>query len=114
MKQLIVQVQPDLDSALDMVQVRSAMSLLAAMDIVAESSVDEGEDGGPYVNFSFWCDDVATLWRYIRAVLDAKTEFGRVLKSASMVMCEGDRGWDDYLLLHHFDPVVELDEALPP
>jgi len=25
-------------------------------------------------------------------------------------MCEGENGWDDYRLLHHFDPEVEIDE----
>jgi hypothetical protein len=34
------------------------------------------------------------------------------LKIKMIVVCEGERGWDDYLLLHHFDKRQKLDK--PP
>jgi hypothetical protein len=37
------------------------------------------------------------------------SEFGGALAESSMAMCEGQRGWEDYLLLHHYDPAVQLD-----
>jgi hypothetical protein len=32
------------------------------------------------------------------------------LAQAAIVVCEGELGWDDYLLLHHFNSDEELDE----
>ena len=31
------------------------------------------------------------------------------LAAAAIIVCEGEHGWDDYLLLHHFDPAEPLD-----
>jgi hypothetical protein len=32
------------------------------------------------------------------------------LANIAIVVCQGERGWDDYLLLHHFDSSVPLDQ----
>ena len=37
------------------------------------------------------------------------SELGPQLASASIATCEGNRGWDDYLLLHHYDRTLDLD-----
>ena len=35
----------------------------------------------------------------------------KFLRSAAMVVCEGEHGWDDYLLLHHWDRRFRLDSV---
>ena len=110
MKQLTLQFQPDSAAFVDVAVVREGMSAIALLNGVAESWVDEGDDEGPYVNFSFSSADIAALWAHVQATMAADTELGNALRAASMVMCEGERGWDDYLLLYHFDPSVERDE----
>jgi hypothetical protein len=36
---------------------------------------------------------------------------GSALRNAAIIMCEGTRGWDDYRLLHHYDPAQPLDRC---
>jgi hypothetical protein len=67
--------------------------------------VIEGVDGVEYVNVDFGAESPASLWAAVRAELQAVPG----LAGAAIVCCEGQRGWDDYLLLHHFDPTVPLD-----
>ena len=40
-------------------------------------------------------------------------ELGPQLARASIATCQGSRGWDNYLLLHHYDRTFKLD-SLPP
>jgi hypothetical protein len=75
--------------------------------LAAASWIDDGEDNGPYINIAFEATDPAGLWAAIRGQLLADPE----LAGATIVVCEGEHGWHDYLLLHHFDPTEPLDEA---
>jgi hypothetical protein len=84
--------------------VAGAIDLLLAVDRTAR--VTSGEDDGQYVNFEFKSDDPAALWRAIRALL----AMHRFLAPVTIVTCEGRHGWDDFLLLHHFDGTLTLDE----
>ncbi|MDR0717159.1 MAG: tetratricopeptide repeat protein, partial [Azoarcus sp.] len=36
------------------------------------------------------------------------------LKNSSIVVCQGRHGWDDYLLLYHYDSTQEVDEISKP
>ena len=58
------------------------------------------------INVDFASDDVHGLW----SVLLEQWQTDSALAECSIVCCEGDNGWDDYLLLHHFDPAVAIDE----
>jgi len=70
---------------------------------------DVGDDAGPYINLSFVGTDHVAAWSRLRALYDA-SQIGRQLALSTIVVCEGEHGWDDYLLLHHFDPAEKLDE----
>jgi hypothetical protein len=70
---------------------------------------DHGNDHGEYLNFTFETDDVATLWKDIQTHAYRHPQLGAALTSASLAVCEGEQGWDDYLLLHHYDPGVKRD-----
>ena len=63
------------------------------------------EDGISYVTMNFAIEDVFLLWDLVKTQLDVRN-----LRSAAIVTCEGSNGWDDYLLLHSFDPDEKIDE----
>jgi len=66
----------------------------------------EGHDNGRYVNVTYEVDDVAQLWKLVSDELQTNA----ALAHASIVVCEGIDGWDDYLLLHHYDSTEPLDD----
>jgi hypothetical protein len=64
---------------------------------------DRGEGNGLYINLKFSAPDHASGWLCLRDAYD-KSAGGRQLALSTIAICEGEHGWDDYLLLHHFDP----------
>jgi hypothetical protein len=69
-------------------------------------SFDHGkEEGVPYTNMNFDIEDVKLLWDFVKPQLDIAK-----LLPFSIVVCEGPNGWDDYHLLHSFDPAEKIDE----
>jgi hypothetical protein len=112
MRHMNIQVQPERSGALDMLRLKNAVQSLANdRGLIAGFEVKEGDDEGPYVNFTFAAHDAARLWTRIKDDLLQHPDFGGDLSHASIVICEGEHGWDDYLLLHHFDPKYPLDDA---
>jgi hypothetical protein len=108
--QVRVQVHPDKVPSLD------TALLKAESEAVAKSThgilgfrSEEGEDQGRYLNLVFGSYSPLTVWPAIRAALYESPRFGAELKSASMALCTGEDGWNDYRLLYHFDPSVPLD-----
>ncbi|EJL90092.1 hypothetical protein PMI15_00376 [Polaromonas sp. CF318] len=76
---------------------------------VIRSRAEEGEDNGRYLNLAFKTSNRAHLWSIVEAKLYAHPTFGSLLRKSSMTICTGDSGWDDYLVLYHFNPEVEID-----
>jgi hypothetical protein len=74
----------------------------------SSATISRGNDKGEYVNLYFATDDLKSLWESVRHTLSAAPG----LANATIVACEGENGWDDYLLLHHFDPSEALDGLL--
>ena len=58
-----------------------------------------------YVNVDFRTEDILSLWGSVQKVLKSTNGMAK----AAIVVCEGENGWDDYLLLHHFNPDETLD-----
>ncbi len=102
MKLLYVQLQPAHSPGLD---VEPAVERLRAL--ADPAMVERSEDAGPYVNVGFATADVPALWAAVRAQVAADA----ALAGCAIVCCQGARGWDDYRLLHHFDPSLPLDEV---
>jgi hypothetical protein len=103
---LMVQVQP---GRLPSFSEESVVQLRAAPTppgLVSSVEVDEGTDDGRYVNISFISENLKALWPIVRAQL---VRLG--LQSACIVTCTGRNGWDDYLLLHHFDSAQPRDSS---
>src|SRR5262249_20408829 len=101
MKRLHIQIQPARSPGLDLDEAGARLRGLAA-----SVRVTEGEDDGRYVNVDFKTDDLAGLWASVRRELRSVPG----LAAAAIVVCEGDHGWDDYQLLHNFNPAEPLDE----
>src|SRR3954470_11886142 len=101
MTALLVQLQPDRWPEMD---VAAVVARLSSLD--ASARVTDAVDDGRYVNIQFAPSDAAVLWKEIRRCLIDDTKLARV----ATVFCQGRHGWDDYLLLHHFDRTLILDE----
>jgi hypothetical protein len=101
MKRLHIQIQLARSPGLDTVEAVARLSRLAA-----GVKVTEGEDDGRYLNVNFKAADLSELWALIREELQSFPG----LAGAAIVVCEGEFGWDDYLLLHHFNPEEQLDQ----
>lgn len=111
MRHLNVQLQPDRATSLDLSKTRAAIEELARNHaIVAGFNTNEGDDHGRYTNFTFLANDPRILWDRIQAEVLGDPEIGSEVADCSIIVCEGEHGWEDYLLLHHFDPAQKLDE----
>ena len=84
------------------------VSLLSntGQELGALVAVSEGEDRVRYVNINFELEDLARLWQALKPEIEGR----RSLSHSTSVVCEGNNSWDDYLLLHHYDSTLVLDE----
>jgi hypothetical protein len=62
-----------------------------------------------YANFLFTSTDLRRTWEAVRTRVLANRRLGPALRSSTIVVAEGSRKWDNYLLLHHFDEKEILD-----
>jgi len=100
MRKICVQLQPHRAPELSMTEVRSVLESIAATPrLVQGHRVDD-------LNFIFESPDLDELWRLIEDQIFREPPWGRLARKASIVTCEGEQGWDDRLILHHFDPAV--------
>jgi hypothetical protein len=110
-RHLNIQLQADRAAGLDLSLASGIIETLAQDHaIVAGFDMNAGEDEGRYLNFTFLAKDPAALWARIRASVLSEGGVGHEIASSSIIVCEGEHGWDDYLLLHHYDPALTTDE----
>jgi hypothetical protein len=101
---LNIQIQPERSPLLDVEHAKVQLTEIAKL-CAARCRVKEGYDEGRYINVNIVTNDLAALWSNIQPELQLIDGFAQ----ASIICCEGAHGWDDYLLLHHFDPTEPLD-----
>jgi hypothetical protein len=101
-------VQPDLSPGLDLGGVLALFSTAAEL-ADSELEITQGNDDGPYINYDFRTRDLARLWEVLQTQVFLDRAIGPALARASIATCEGNHGWDDYLLLHHYDRSLALD-----
>jgi hypothetical protein len=114
-RDLILQFHPQRQPALSLAKVLERLVRVGAdVSEVKAVTIMRGRDRGPYVDVSFSvaAKYLPKLWSRLSSRALGADALGRKLRLASMVYCEGSRGWDNYKLLHHFDPRQELG-ALP-
>jgi len=111
MRHLNLQFQPERAPKVEAARVREIVGALSKdRRVVAGYETSSGDDDGPYINFTFLAKNLPKLWARVKSEVLANSEIGAGLTEASIVVCEGDHGWDDYLLLHHFDRRLKLDD----
>ena len=101
LKALCVQIQPTRSPDLDSAEIAATLRTLSN-----DSWVTEGDDDGPYINVCLNVANLDQLWLKIRELLRANPALAR----CTIITCQGKMGWDDYLLLHHYDRSLRLDE----
>lgn len=108
MPALKVQVLPELAPKLDLDGVLALFSTAAEL-ADAELEIKPGNDDGPYIDYDFRTRELMRLWEVLQSQVFLDSRIGPALARASIATCEGNRGWDDYLLLHHYDRSLVLD-----
>jgi hypothetical protein len=108
-KELCIQVHPDRVTGLNMNAVRLRCEALASNPLVHRFAQSEGVDSGRYVNIMFETADITALWSLVWREIYSDVAVGLPMRLASIATCQGKQGWDDYLLLHHYDPAQKLD-----
>ena len=112
---LNIQIHTDKVSEGDLVKaVALCRELACDKEIFEKLRFVEGEDNGRYTNIIFNTKNVRKLWRKLKDCLYNNPNIGRSLQSASIAACEGLHGWDDYLLLYHYDKAEILDDFPSP
>lgn len=107
--QICLQVHPGRAPGLDVTRLAEACEAVARRTLgIRGFGVSEGEDGGVYVNLVFAAEDPLQAWPPLWSALQALPGFGALLPGCCLAVCTGEQGWDDYRLLHHFDPDVAL------
>ena len=101
MKTLTVQIQEGLASAAEAEHAVSRLLALAREKLPAPAT--ETVSGEGCVNLNFRTPDITGLWHAIQETLGLGASEPPPIAGALIVVCEGDYGWDDYRLLHHFD-----------
>ncbi len=109
MRSLSIQVQPDRIPGLDIEKARLLFEALKSNSLVERSAFDEGNDKGRYLNFTYGTNDAQSLWLVIQREIYEHQIFGKQLLSCSIAVCSSEEGWNNYLLLHHFDSSVPLE-----
>jgi hypothetical protein len=108
MRIIHVQVQPERTKRLDVsATIESLRRIAGNRTLVRRFKFEEGSDNSTYMNFNYLTTKPAGLWQALRSG-PLRSKF---LRSASMVVCEGADGWNDYLLLHHWDRRRKLDSV---
>ena len=110
--QLCLQVHPARAPGLNVSALKEAATALAGL-VHGVHGIDftEAEYDGAYLNIVFAAREPLRAWQFIRQGLLESAAFGPSLKASSMAICTGTDGWNDFLLLYHYDPSVARDAA---
>lgn len=105
----VVQVHLDRAPDLDLDRLTEILTEIIGATKTAEEFQTLADETLRYRDLAFRTSDRATLWRVLQPALYDDPVHGAALADATIVICQGDEGWDDYLLLHHFDREQPLD-----
>ncbi len=109
MKTLTVQIRAGLAAAHEVEHATGQLLALAGEKLGAEAPSVERNPGEGWVSVNFRTQDPAGLWHAIRDKLGLAQAHQPPIASALIVVCQGEYGWDDYRLLHHFDELETPD-----
>ena len=75
-----------------------------------DCSVTTGDDDGRYIDILIRSNSPTETWDRIADHFLGTDFLSTEIRISSIVTVTGDAGWDNYLLLHHFDPNEKLDQ----
>lgn len=107
-RKIVIQIQPELLSNPNKKQ--SIEAFVSFLNNLSSDCchVSSGNENGAYFNIEMESENVLHLWEEIRAEFLLK-RIDSVIAKGLVVVCEGDRGWDNYLLLYHYDSLEHVD-----
>ncbi|MFT3879361.1 MAG: hypothetical protein QM703_06850 [Gemmatales bacterium] len=100
-----IQIQPERSPFMDVETVVAGIRELSN-SYTTSLHVTEGQEEARYINLIMEAAHPRQIWEAISNELSIDAGFA----NAAIVCCQGNHGWDDYLLLHHFDRTEPLDE----
>ncbi len=112
MKTLTVQIREGLAAGFDAEQAVGRLVALVGQQLPAadaDATRAEVSRSEGCVNVNFRTPDLTGLWHAIQGELGLAEVSKPPIADALIVVCEGQYGWDDYRLLHHFDDFETLD-----
>jgi hypothetical protein len=101
---LVVQIHPGRLTSFSPATISELITVEAPPGLIVKSDADERFEPTRSINVTFQTGDIKSLWSLVRERLH---ELG--IEKSSIVVCTGQRGWHDYLQLHHYDPAEPLD-----
>ena len=107
-KHMCIQIHTKLLTFDALEKIKAALYAMVGSEAL-EVEIELGDDGGPYMNYLFETNNLIKLWETVRRKIFEEKVIGQSIKDASIVTAEGESGWSDYLLLHHFDHSQKLD-----
>lgn len=112
MRTLLLQFLPERCPQVEAGQVLALLANVVAADpSVRRFEVSKVNARGPLVNICFASRDreLPHVWSLIQKRALMHRLLGARLQRSCIITCEGSRGWNNHLLLHHFSPEVQLD-----
>ena len=104
MKCLSIQLQ---SHATDIFLAEDLIRLVKSIGRYPELDRDEANDNLLVLNF--FTEELPALWADIQTKVLADNTMAEWIKSSTIIVCEGDNEWQDYLLLSHFDESEKFD-----
>lgn len=84
------------------------LALVRSIGRYPEVDADEGDTDS--VNLNFFTEDIRLFWSDFEKGVLGDSLLGDWVKNTTIVVCEGDQGWDNYLLLWHYDENENIDQ----
>lgn len=107
MKCVSVQIHPANDGSYE---VDDLLALVRSIGRYPEVDSDEGDSHS--VNLNFFTEDLQRFWREFQEGVLNDAALGPWVRKTAIIVCEGDQGWDDYLLLWHYDQTHTADRLM--
>jgi hypothetical protein len=101
-----IQFSPQILSDTEIVDTIAEAIKQAGGQITDETSGND--DNTRFVNLYVYSENPREFWPRVRQNLESYGGDSTLL-AMMIVVCQGDQGWDDYLLLHHYDKNQKTD-----
>lgn len=100
MKQINIQLQDSTPANENLPKLLGKLAMIGSAHATTETTwLTSGEEDGRYFNLNIECSDLGQVWPLLQPLVTSGLSQGIRM----IVTCQGEDGWNDYLLLYHFD-----------